>query len=98
MNDILQATIAENVGLIKSIHTAYFSEVQTIVMQGVKNGRDMNYIRKELVDRFRISERKAKLIARDQTNKAMQSISRARSLEAGIQEATKRYGGAYSER
>lgn len=24
MNDILQATIAENVGLIKSIHTAYF--------------------------------------------------------------------------
>lgn len=88
MNDILQATIAENVGLIKSIHTAYFSEVQTIVMQGVKNGRDMNYIRKELVDRFRISERKAKLIARDQTNKAMQSISRARSLEAGIKEAT----------
>lgn len=48
----------------------------------------MDYIRKELVDRFRISERKAKLIARDQTNKAMQAIGRARSLEAGIQEAT----------
>ncbi len=88
MNDILQATIAENVGLIKSIHTAYFEQVQTIVMQAVKNGRDMNYIKKELVDRFRVSERKAKIIARDQTNKAMQAISRARSLEAGIQEAT----------
>lgn len=88
MNDILQATIAENVGLIKSIHTAYFNQVQEIVMQGVKNGRDMDYIRKELVDRYRISERKAKLIARDQTNKAMQTISRARSLEAGITEAT----------
>lgn len=86
--DILQATIAENVGLIKSIHTAYFEQVQTIVMQAVKNGRDMNYIKKELVDRFRVSERKAKIIARDQTNKAMQAISRARSLEAGIQEAT----------
>lgn len=88
MNDILQATIAENVNLIKTIHTAYFEQVQTIVMQGVKNGRDMDYIRKELVERFRISERKARIIARDQTNKAMQAISRARSLEAGIQEAT----------
>ncbi len=58
--DILQATIAENVGLIKSIHTAYFEQVQTIVMQGVKNGRDMDYIRRELTDRFRVSERKAK--------------------------------------
>lgn len=54
MNDILQATIAENVNLIKSIHTAYFEQVQTIVMQGVKNGRDMDYIRRELVDRFRV--------------------------------------------
>lgn len=34
MNDILQATIAENVGLIKSIHTAYFNQVQEIVIRG----------------------------------------------------------------
>lgn len=87
LNDILQATVAENVNLIKSIHTMYFDQVQTIIMQAVKNGRDMEYIRKELTERFGVSERKAKIIARDQTNKAMQTISRARALETGITEA-----------
>lgn len=62
LNDILQATVAENVNLIKSIHTMYFDQVQTI-MQAVKNGRDMEYIRKELTERFGVSERKAKIIA-----------------------------------
>ena len=84
LNDILQATIAENVNLIKSIHTAYYEQVQTIVMQAVKNGRDMDYIKSELMERFRITERKAQIIARDQTNKATQAISRARALETGI--------------
>ncbi len=87
LNDILQATVAENVNLIKSIHTMYFDQVQTVIMQAVKNGRDMEYIRKELTERFGVSERKAKIIARDQTNKAMQTISRARALETGITQA-----------
>lgn len=87
LNDILQATVAENVNLIKSIHTMYFDQVQTVIMQAVKNGRDMEYIRKELTERFGVSERKAKIIARDQTNKAMQTISRARALETGITKA-----------
>lgn len=87
LNDILQATVAENVNLIKSIHTMYFDQVQTVIMQAVKNGRDMEYIRKELTERFGVSERKAKIIARDQTNKAMQTISRARALETGITNA-----------
>lgn len=87
LNDILQATVAENVNLIKSIHTMYFDQVQTVIMQAVKNGRDMEYIRKELTERFGVSQRKAKIIARDQTNKAMQTISRARALETGITNA-----------
>lgn len=87
LNDILQATVAENVNLIKSIHIMYFDQVQTVIMQAVKNGRDMEYIRKELTERFGVSERKAKIIARDQTNKAMQTISRARALETGITKA-----------
>ena len=87
LNDILQATIAENVNLIKSIHGMYYDQVQTIVMQAVKNGRDMEYIKSELMERFRVTERKAQIIARDQTNKATQAISRARALETGITKA-----------
>ena len=84
MNDILQAVIAENVGLIKSIPSEYFSQIQTIVMQGVKNGRDLEYIKGELLKRYEITERRAQIIARDQTNKATQAISRARVMETGI--------------
>lgn len=84
MNDILQAVIAENVGLIKSIPSEYFSQIQTIVMQGVKNGRDLEYIKSELLKRYQITERRAQIIARDQTNKATQAISRSRVMETGI--------------
>lgn len=84
MNDILQAIIAENVGLIKSIPSEYFSQIQTIVMQGVKNGRDLEYIKSELLKRYQITERRAQIIARDQTNKATQAISRSRVMETGI--------------
>lgn len=84
MNDILQAVIAENVGLIKSIPSEYFSQIQTIVMQGVKNGRDLEYIKSELLKRYQITERRAQIIARDQTNKATQDIARSRVMETGI--------------
>lgn len=84
MNDILQAVISENVGLIKTVPSEYFGQIQTIVMQGVKNGRDLDYIKSELYRRYKITERRAQIIARDQTNKATQAISRARALETGI--------------
>jgi hypothetical protein len=40
MNDVLQATIGENVGLIKSIASEHLSEVEGLVMRSVANGRD----------------------------------------------------------
>ncbi len=86
--NILQATIAENVSLIKSIQAYYFTQVETIIMQGIKNGRDLGYISNELQDRFGITERRAVIIARDQTNKATGALSRARTLETGLTQAT----------
>ncbi len=88
VQNMLQAIVAENVSLIKSIHGVYFTQVETLVMQGVKNGRDLGYIARELQERYGITERKATIIARDQTNKATGAISRARCREAGLRRAT----------
>lgn len=87
INNILQSLIKENVSLIKSIPDSMHSQVQSIVQIGMQNGRDLEYVREELQTKFGVSERKATQLARDQSNKATQSLTRARYEEAGIEEA-----------
>lgn len=85
VNMMLDAIIAENVGLIKSIPSQFLGEVQTIVLESVKNGRDMGYIAQQVRKEYGISRRRAIVIARDQTNKATEAVSRARAEEMGIE-------------
>jgi SPP1 gp7 family putative phage head morphogenesis protein len=87
VNDVLQASIAENVSLIKSIPSEYLTQVETIVMQGVQNGRDMHVIAEGLQKQLGVTRRRAETIARDQTNKSTAVIVRARQQEVGITEA-----------
>jgi hypothetical protein len=42
MNNALQATIAENVVLIRSIPEKYFTEVEGLVMRSVARGRELS--------------------------------------------------------
>lgn len=84
VNNMLQAIVAENVGLIKSIPQQFLGQVRSIVMTGVTNGRDMAYISKEIEERYKVSRNRAITIARDQTNKATEAISRARCSDIGI--------------
>ena len=69
VNNILQSAIIENVNLIKSIPEHYLTEVQSIVNVGIQNGKDLDYITRELHKRYEITERRANMIARDQNNK-----------------------------
>lgn len=85
-NMVSQALIAENVDLIKSIPQQYLNDVKGIVTRGVSAGHDFGYIAEELGKRYEITQRRAKLIARDQTDKATQSIARTRDQELGITE------------
>lgn len=87
MRDALNATIAENVGLIKSIPEKYLTEVEGIVMRSYSQGRDLATMVKELKARYPIADRRAELIARDQSNKANAVVNRARQMELGITEA-----------
>ena len=87
VQDVLAATVAENVSLIKSIADQHLASVERVVMQSVQQGRDLGWLAGQLQDRHEVSKRRAALIARDQNNKATAAIQRARHLELGITEA-----------
>jgi SPP1 gp7 family putative phage head morphogenesis protein len=87
MRDVLQATITEQVGLIKSIGSEYHTQVQGLVMRSVQTGRDLGQLTKDLRARYDITDRRAALIARDQNNKATANFTRVRQQEVGITEA-----------
>lgn len=97
MNDAFQATVSENVGLIKSIASRHLSEVETLVAQSVARGRDLGSLRDELTARYGVTKRRAALIARDQNNKATAVIDRARKMSLGITQAKWVHSGGGKE-
>ena len=85
--DIIGATVAENVSLIKSLPQEAMTQVQGMVMRSVTTGRDLGTLAKELREQFGVTKRRAALIARDQNNKATAAITRARQEEIGVVQA-----------
>ena len=87
MRDILNAMLADNVALIKSIPEQYHTQVQGLVMRSVQTGRDLGTLSKELRARYGVTERRAALIAFTQNQMATSSMQHARQTELGIEEA-----------
>jgi SPP1 gp7 family putative phage head morphogenesis protein len=87
MQDIIAATVNQNVGLIKSIPQQYLAQVEGMVMRSVQTGRDMGTLAKELQEQLGVTKRRAALISRDQNNKATAAMQRARQKEMKITEA-----------
>lgn len=86
-NDALQATIGENVGLIRSIASEHLADVEGAVMRSVQTGRDIGALTDELHERYAITRRRAAFIARDQNSKATATVVRVRQDGLGITEA-----------
>lgn len=91
--DALNATVAENVQLIKSISQQHLLGVQNVVMRGVTEGRDLGYITTQLKERYGITHRRAAFIARDQSSKANSTINRVRQSSLGVTHAQWRHSG-----
>lgn len=85
--DVLNASIAEQVELIRSIPSKYFTDIQGSVMRSVQTGRDLGTLTKELQNNYGVTYRRAALIARDQNNKATATITRVRQKELGLNKA-----------
>ncbi|WP_227242416.1 phage head morphogenesis protein [Paraburkholderia caribensis] len=86
-NTVMQASIQENVSLIKSIQSEYATEVEGLVMRSVTAGRGLQQLTDQLEARYGITRRRAKFIANDQNNKATAQLARARQLGMGINKA-----------
>lgn len=97
MRDAMNATIVENVSLIKSIPSEYLTDVQGIVMRGFTQGRDLKSISDELQSRHGVTKRRAALISRDQSNKLTATVTQARRVELGLFEAIWVHSGGGKE-
>lgn len=94
LNDVMQATIGEQVGLIKSIAQRHLGEVEGLVMRSVSEGRNLGELTAELRERYGVTKRRAALIARDQNNKATATMTRARQESLGLHTARWRHSHA----
>lgn len=86
VRDAFTASVEENVSLIKSIPSEYFPQVNGIVMRTYSTGRDLHKMTQELKELYPKAADRAETIARDQSNKANATITRARQMELGITE------------
>lgn len=81
---LLEEMVASNVNLIKSIAPKYFDKLTNVVIDSALKGRDMASIFQHIKDLNKVTERRAELIAIDQTNKATQALNVMQTKNIGI--------------
>lgn len=82
--EIMKALTFENVSLIKSIPNEYFKQITGAVSRSIQNGDGVKWLSQELIKYGAKSERRADLIAQDQTRKAYNEINLRNFEESGI--------------
>lgn len=87
VRDAFNASLQENIALIKSIPQQYLTQTEGVVMRSYAAGRDLETMVKALKALYPPASHRAELIARDQSNKANAVVNRTRQLELGITEA-----------
>jgi len=84
---VKQSLIRTNVELITNLCDESYSRINTMVNIAMQNGRDVSWLEAQLSKEVGISSRRAKLIARDQCNKATTAMNVARSMDNGFTKA-----------
>ena len=84
MQDVMRASVIENVSLIKSIPQQYHTKIEGIVMRNYAIGKDMGTMRKEISATYPVTIRRAEIITLDQTTKLNIAVQNVQYKEAGI--------------
>ncbi len=84
LGDFFDLAVEENVGLIKSLSSDYFDDIQRQVMESIRRGDSLTTLTRTLQNITGSSYRRAALIARDQTLKIQSDTNRVRQGSAGI--------------
>lgn len=82
---VFETFVSDNVALIKSIPEQYHDKVLAAVTQGFESGDDFFSIRKSILEIGESTERRAKLIARDQVSKMNSALNQVRQTQLGIE-------------
>lgn len=88
-----KTSVSQNVSLIRSIHSQYFTRIEGAVYRAIIDGQGSGFLRDELIKCGAESKRRARNIARDQSHKAYEALSRARMQQMGIQYWQWEHGG-----
>ena len=85
LRDVVKATIAENVSLIKQkLVTSYFDKVEGAVFRSIASGNGLADLEPEL-DKYGVQVKNwAKNVALDQTRKAYNNVNKARMEALGV--------------
>jgi SPP1 gp7 family putative phage head morphogenesis protein len=84
LRDVLTATVAENVSLIKRVPEKYLDNVQGSVMRSIQSGQGLADL-KPALEEYGVKTRNwAKNVALDQTRKAYNGINAARMQALGV--------------
>lgn len=97
VRQIVAAATVENVGLIKSIPQQYFQKLQGDVMRAITSGNGVADVLKSVRATGQVTERRAALIARDQSSKTTTAINAARMDALGVTEFEWMHSGGGKE-
>ncbi|AVH14379.1 minor capsid protein [Acinetobacter indicus] len=82
--DAVNDAIHANVQLIKSIPSQHLDKVEQIVLNGIQSGLKSEFMVKAIQGIGHSTEKRAKLIARDQTGKLTSKLTEVRQTKLGI--------------
>jgi SPP1 gp7 family putative phage head morphogenesis protein len=83
--EVVKATVAENVALIKSIPEQYLRKVNSAVMRSITSGNGLQDLVPFMEKQKGITVRHARNMALDQTRKAYNGINKGRMQMAGVE-------------
>lgn len=84
IDDVVKASVAANVDLIKRIPQKFLAEVQGQVMRSITTGQGLQDLVPFMEEKYGQAKRHAKNVAMDQTRKAYVAINKARMDRVGI--------------
>lgn len=82
--EVLKASVAENIALIKSIPREYFPKLQGAVMRSITTGQGVKTVLEAVQRTGQVTKRRAALIARDQTSKTTTALNASRMAALNV--------------
>ena len=85
LGDYVTASVSESVGLIKTIPTRFFADINRVVMDAYRSGKSIKGLMEDIQDVYSVSDFNAARIARDQMCKVTSDVTIRRMKEFGIE-------------